>query len=97
MFSSSNLRYIAKTTTKSDFESLLNILPQYVDYMAANKDSLLVRFLGAHCIRMYGNDLFFVVMNSVFPDVEMTDKYDLKGSWVNRHCKVKENFKGELR
>lgn len=48
-------------------------------------------FLGAHCITMYSNEIYFVVMKNVFPpDVvkrcELSEIYDLKGSWVHRNA-----------
>ena len=60
-------------------------MPEYSKYIAVNPDSLLVRFLGAHSITMYGVSLYFVVMLNVFPTFPLSERYDLKGSWVNRH------------
>ncbi|KAJ1380663.1 phosphatidylinositol-4-phosphate 5-kinase, partial [Ochromonadaceae sp. CCMP2298] len=48
--------------------------------------SLLVRFLGLHSLSMYGNEFTFVVMKNVFPLSRISDKYDVKGSWVGRHA-----------
>lgn len=57
-------------------------------YHSRYPQSLLVRFLGAHSLTLYGVELFFVVMTNVFPaEVTMSERYDLKGSWVNRHGK----------
>jgi hypothetical protein len=85
MFFSSNERFIVKTTTKSESLALHGIMPQYVQHLKANPNSLVCRFLGAHCITMYGNELYFVVMLNVFPTFPLSERYDLKGSWVNRH------------
>lgn len=85
MFFSSNERCIVKTTTKGESLALHGIMPQYVEHLKKNPNSLVCRFLGAHCITMYGNELYFVVMLNVFPTFPLSERYDLKGSWVNRH------------
>jgi hypothetical protein len=85
MFFSSNEKFIVKTTTKSESLALHNIMPGYVAHLKENPNSLVCRFLGSHCITMYGNELYFVVMLNVFPTFPLSERYDLKGSWVNRH------------
>lgn len=85
MFFSSNERCIVKTTTKGESLALHAIMSQYVEHLKKNPNSLVCRFLGAHCITMYGNELYFVVMLNVFPTFPLSERYDLKGSWVNRH------------
>jgi hypothetical protein len=85
MFFSSDQKHIVKTTTKEESQSLQRIMPQYVKYLEANPNSLIVRFLGSHCITMYGVEVYFVVMLNVFPLSPLSERYDLKGSWVNRH------------
>lgn len=85
MFFSGNERCIVKTTNKTESLALHAIMPQYVKHLEKNPDSLVCRFLGAHCITMYGNELYFVVMLNVFPTFPLSERYDLKGSWVNRH------------
>lgn len=85
MFFSADQRFIVKTTSKQDMAALYRIVPKYVEYLKTNPDSLIVRFLGAHSITMYGVKLYFVVMLNVFPTFALSERYDLKGSWVNRH------------
>ncbi len=84
MFCSADSKYIVKTTTKTEIASLLRILPNYIDHIRRNPHSLLTKFLGAHCITMYSTKLYFVVMLNVFPRDQLNEKFDLKGSWVNR-------------
>lgn len=85
MFCSSDHRYIVKTTTLKEMAVLLDLLPRYISFLDANPNSLLVRILGAHCITMYSTKLYFIVMLNVFPKERLSEKYDLKGSWVNRY------------
>ena len=84
MFNSSDCRYFVKTTTGSEVQALLRILPNYINYLTKHPNSLLPRFLGAHCITMYSTKLYFLVMLNVFPRQKLSEKFDLKGSWVNR-------------
>lgn len=87
LYFSSDYKYIVKTTTAKEFEKLLQILPQYEKYLEKEhkkqRNPLITRYLGAHRIVMYDIPLYFVVMKNCCPSVD--EKYDLKGSWVNRH------------
>lgn len=88
IYFSSDYKYIVKTTTATEFEKLLQILPSYESYLRKmhkkNYNSLLTRYLGAHRIIMYDIPLYFVVMQNMLHG-PVDEKYDLKGSWVNRH------------
>jgi hypothetical protein len=67
------------------------MLPEYEEYleqeMKLGRTSLLTRYLGAHRIVMYDIPLYFIVMKNVCPGKgdDIDEKYDLKGSWVNRY------------
>lgn len=94
LYFSSDRKYIVKTTTLPEFEKLLQILPEYVDYfvtqIAQGHQPLITRFLGAHKIVMYDIPLYFVIMQNICPSVQ--EKYDLKGSWVNRHSSKQKDY-----
>ena len=92
MFFSSDQRCIAKSTPKHELLSLQKLMPAYVNYLMHNPTSLITRFLGAHCITMYGVELHFVVMLNCFPSHRLSERYDLKGSWVNRHALTKGKY-----
>jgi 1-phosphatidylinositol-4-phosphate 5-kinase len=96
LYFSKDNRYIVKTTISSECEFLRQFLPSYSRYLEANKDSLIAKFYGCHAIRMYGQWIYFVVMENIFVSAKrLHERYDLKGSWVNRHA-VKEikKFRG---
>ena len=79
-------RFLVKTLTRSEATLLLDILPAYVRHMATNPHSLLCRFVGMHSIAMYSLTLRFVVMQSVFlSPLLIQERYDLKGSTVDRY------------
>lgn len=85
LYFSADQKYIVKTTTKGENQALLDIMQDYLSYLIANPNSLIVRFLGAHSLTLYGRVLYFVVMLNVFSKAELSERYDLKGSWVQRH------------
>ena len=85
LYFSSDQKYIVKTTSKAENQVLLDMMKDYVSYLIANPNSLIVRFLGAHSLTMYNRVLYFVVMLNVFSKADLSERYDLKGSWVNRH------------
>jgi len=65
---------------------LIEILPSFVEYMKSNPKSYLNKFIGLHAITMYDLTLYFVVLENVFvPGEEPHEKYDIKGSWIDRH------------
>ena len=84
LYFSSDLKYIVKTTNREEKDALVRILPQYLEHLRQNPGSLLVRFYGLHSIMMYNQRLQFVVMGNAFAGVSPSERYDLKGSWINR-------------
>jgi len=87
LFFSGDERFVCKTTSKDECKKLKEILPQFIEYLEANPKTLICPFYGCHCITMYGVAIYFTVMQNAFP-VEsirnIDERYDLKGSWVNR-------------
>eukprot|EP01038_Epipyxis_sp_PR26KG_P007138 gene7138-9739_t len=97
LYFSSDKKYIIKTTTEIEFKKLLSILPDFEKYLDDEykrwHKPLITRFLGAHRIIMYDIPLYFVVMLNVCPS-KVDEKFDLKGSWVNRHGTRMADAKG---
>ena len=85
LYFSGDMKYIVKTLTREDRLVLVRILPYYVAYLQSEPNSLIVRFFGCHSIMMYGQRINFVVMQNAFTDGTPDERYDLKGSWINRH------------
>lgn len=86
-FYSHDGKYMIKTQTKEECALLRQIMPQYVQHLSENPDSLLVRFYGMHRVKMKNmqSRIYFVIMSSVFDtDKNLVVKYDLKGSTVGR-------------
>lgn len=82
--------FIVKTVERSEATTLLSVLDKYYQHLAEKRESFLVRFLGLHEICMYGNYFTFVIMKNVFPPgIKLNERYDLKGSWVNRNASLR--------
>lgn len=83
-------RYLVKTLSASEAHSMLLLLPGYARHMENNPDALLTKFTGFHAVRLYGSMKYFVVMQScIHTSLPIDQRYDLKGSWVNRHARPK--------
>jgi len=92
LFFSGDERFVCKTTSKSECDKLKEILPDFIKYLEANPGTLICPFYGCHCITMYNVSIYFTVMQNAFPveSIRLIDeRYDLKGSWVNRTGKKK--------
>lgn len=83
---STDERMLVKTLDGDEVQVLVSMLHAYSRYMSANPHSLLPRFFGLHSITMYGHTFHFCVMANVLAtgSTSVQDRYDLKGSWVNR-------------
>ena len=47
--------------------------------------SFLNKYYGMYSLEVFGQKLFFVVMENILPRCGVTDVYDLKGSWIDRN------------
>ena len=96
LYFSADSQFIVKTMTPSEFVVLMRILPAYVRYVEQNPKSLLTRFIGCHSIRLQSTGkIFFVVMTNIFYKAKhLHERYDLKGSWINRSSRA-DNATGE--
>jgi 1-phosphatidylinositol-4-phosphate 5-kinase len=78
---------IVKTIERHEASTLLSILDEYFTHIMKNPTSLLVRFLGLHSIKLYGNEFYVVVMKNIFPSgLLLNERYDIKGSWIQRNA-----------
>eukprot|EP00929_Paragymnodinium_shiwhaense_P107559 TRINITY_DN7370_c1_g2_i2.p1 TRINITY_DN7370_c1_g2~~TRINITY_DN7370_c1_g2_i2.p1 ORF type:complete len:856 (+),score=195.15 TRINITY_DN7370_c1_g2_i2:82-2649(+) len=81
--------YMMKTVAPKEQKLLKGILQRYYEHISRHPNTLLVRFLGLHCLRVQGKHrqrkLYFVVMGNMFNiPLEIHRRFDLKGSWVGR-------------
>lgn len=87
MCMSHDQKYVVKTMSREESEVLRRILPKYVKYLRANPDTLISKFFGCCALKLYKKQLYFVVMENIFhTDNTIHERYDLKGSWVNRNA-----------
>ena len=102
-----DFKYIIKTVTDEEEKFLQRIAYQYYDHMKNNPNSLIVRFLGLHKVRLAREQRYItvVVMENIFYNAEnfkMHERYDLKGSKVGRRSvkktsKIRREYKGTLK
>lgn len=82
-------QFVLKTMTKTEFVFFRQLLKHYYQHLKTHFNSLLPRFLGFHKLLYLRNHrtetLYFVVMANVFrTDLEIHERYDLKGSTYQR-------------
>ncbi|GAM18281.1 hypothetical protein SAMD00019534_014560, partial [Acytostelium subglobosum LB1] len=79
-------KYLIKTITQQESVLLRNIMIKFYDYFKGNSSSYLLRFYGNYKIVMPNHHVYLAVMSNVFSTTKqkITERYDLKGSSVNR-------------
>jgi len=83
-------RFMVKTISSGEAKFLIEILDEYVQFLSNNPGSLISRILGLHSLEIYDLKLYFVVMENIFKaEMYPQEKYDIKGSWVDRHTSYK--------
>lgn len=97
IYYSHDYRYVVKTIKKSDKEKFLSILPLYLNYLTQNKYTFITKIYGLYSIKLYSEEIYLLVMNNfLFYKSRdgyrlVPEKYDLKGSYVNRTALLSES------
>ncbi|KAF4149904.1 Phosphatidylinositol-4-phosphate 5-Kinase [Phytophthora infestans] len=91
MFFSGDNSLLVKSLKEKECRALVDMAPAYARYLTANPHSRLIRFFGCHRVRLYGRNFYFAVMSNVLHSerhtATITEKYDVKGSWVDRRAR----------
>ncbi|GMF46497.1 unnamed protein product [Phytophthora fragariaefolia] len=91
MFFSGDNSLLVKSLKEKECRALVDMAPEYARYLTANPHSRLIRFFGCHRVRLYGRNFYFAVMSNVLHSEQHTatiaEKYDVKGSWVDRRAR----------
>jgi len=88
-FWSLDRRFLVKTLENEEYAAFSKLLPAYYAHLCTRPGSLLPRFFGTYSITIQNHTKHFVVMESIFftaPQGKVHERYDLKGSWVDRHA-----------
>ncbi|KAN0015505.1 hypothetical protein ACTFIU_008240 [Dictyostelium citrinum] len=90
-FRSTEGDYLIKTIPSHEESILKAVLPTYVQHLQKYPNSLLIKILGCYTLQIKGKaEMKFLVMNNLFfTPLPLSEKYDLKGSIINR--KVDKN------
>lgn len=103
--SSADEKYVFKTATPSERNTLLNLLDDYLTHLEGNPQSFLAKFVGLYEIRPGGSPrtTCVIVMTNVLAqtgELDIEEVYDLKGSYVDRRtitqAKASSNSPGTL-
>ena len=95
-FFSVDRRYMVKTMDRDELATLLQILPAYCEHMRTQPRTMLTRISGCYAVTLYGQTKHFMLIDnlfdpSLFAEGKPNEKYDLKGSWVDRHSSPAES------
>jgi 1-phosphatidylinositol-4-phosphate 5-kinase len=94
MFFCGNNEYIVKTVRAREARVLHASLSLLLEHLNQHSDSFLCRFLGSYSIRMFSQTFYFVVMLNCFdPQATINERFDIKGSWVNRSAEPVKSSK----
>ena len=91
IFFSDDDHYVIKQIKTNEFNMLLKVLPSYLKHMHENPDSLLQHMYQLCSCTMYHHTIYFLVLGNVHHSAtvlghELHERYDLKGSWINRNA-----------
>lgn len=86
-------RFMIKTIHPDEFHKFKAILQPYYEHLNENPDTLVTKIYGAHMIKMkiagINYKKYLVVMNNIFGEFDVGNRFDLKGSRVGRRT-IKE-------
>eukprot|EP01035_Chromulina_nebulosa_P069332 gene69332-biopygen22262 len=94
MFFCGGGEFIVKTIRPREAKVLHGLLDIYSGYLRQHRSSLLCRFLGSYSLEMFSQTFYFVVMMNCFdPKAYINERFDIKGSWVNRSAEKSKKTK----
>ncbi|CAI6369566.1 unnamed protein product [Macrosiphum euphorbiae] len=94
LYLTSNDKFIMKTLQHTEYKSLLGLLFTYTKYLNENRESLLPKLSGFSSFQSKSTDIKLISINNLLPsDIKIHQKFDLKGSTVDRKATDKERKK----
>jgi len=76
-------RLIIKTVPSSEYRTMESLLPDYYNHLISYPQSLLIRLLGTCAVTFGSTTVYVLIMANLFIK-PIKNKFDLKGSWVDR-------------
>ncbi|CAN0212635.1 unnamed protein product [Ectocarpus sp. 12 AP-2014] len=80
-------KYMLKTASESELDSMLRLLPHYAEHVSRRRGSLITRFFGVYRVtnpRTKRSTIFVSSSNVFSTEKRLHERYDLKGSVVGR-------------
>jgi 1-phosphatidylinositol-4-phosphate 5-kinase len=87
MYYTEDSKIIVKSISRDEYRKLREILNDYVEYVRRNAGTFLMRIYGLYKMKnkSSGREIYFMVIGNVFDkEVEINERYDLKGATHNR-------------
>ena len=78
-------KFLIKSISKKEKDSLLSFLEKYYDYLYENKYSFLCKIYGLYTITYARAEVTFILMENSIPSNNVIYKFDLKGSTFGRN------------
>jgi len=85
-------KFIIKTIPRSEYKAMERLLSAYYYHLLQYPRSLLIRILGAYSVTLGYTKVYVLVMNNILTK-SINEKYDIKGSWVDRNAEIDSSVK----
>ena len=95
-FYSHDRKFIIKTITNEEKETMDEILPSYYNYVKAHKSTLITKIYGIYTVVIkYASSVNVILMQNLFgcSPIHIQRMFDLKGSTVQRKTKNVQKWK----
>jgi hypothetical protein len=89
VMTSVNRRFVLKALRVGEAKVLSSLLPDFVEHVKTNPQTLIVCIVGMYEVRHEGKEKHYVVMENVLQgadELPMHEHYDLKGSAIDRRA-----------
>jgi len=95
---SENNAFLLKTLTEGEVNTLRSMLPLYTQHICENPDTLLAKIFMCIRIKFYHQPFYLVAMsNCMHTPEDVHQRFDLKGSWVNRSANKSRGVQPSVR
>lgn len=82
-FLTEDQQFVVKSCTEKERDHLIEKASDYYDHLQKEQNSFIAKVFGVFTLTMYSLQFSFFVMQNIVPS-GVQEKYDVKGSWVDR-------------
>lgn len=84
LFFSPDFNFLVKTIRKHEKNTLLSLIPNYIEHIKKYDTTFLSIYYGCYKIVIERTQIYFIIMNNFLPPRNVHQLYDLKGSFYKR-------------